>query len=148
MTRIKIISILSAIALLLVVAFFVSHKKSHAFVTIGTATYEVTLAETELEQGRGLGGRAQLASSEGMLFIFQNPDRYSFWMKDMLFPIDIIWADAEKNIIFMKENALPDDYPNTYVPDKQALYVLEISSGEIARNHFALGEKMYVAEAK
>ena len=52
------------------------------------------LAATNEEKRRGLSGRNGLEENEGMLFVFEEPGFYSFWMKDMLFPIDIIWISV------------------------------------------------------
>lgn len=54
-------------------------------------TVRVSVADTHATREKGLSGRAPLASDEGMLFIFEQEDRYAFWMKDMRFAIDIIW---------------------------------------------------------
>ena len=61
-------------------------------------------------------------------------------MKDMNFPIDIIWFNDEMKIVFIQENALPSDYPKTYTPDKDALYVLEVVAGYAKNNHLKVGD--------
>lgn len=147
MTRIKALLLiaLTGLVVLLLVRQVVRYGTT---VSVGEKTYQVVVSRSEFEHNRGLSGRTSLDLDTGMLFIFRTPDRYSFWMKDMLFPIDIVWADKDKSIIFMKENARPEDYPSLYTPEKEALYVLEISSGEIARNNFALGQKINISIAK
>jgi len=72
-------------------------KKSYAkliFPNGRVVTAEI--AKTEEERARGLMFRDRLGENEGMLFIFEEPDFYSFWMKNMKFPIDIIWLSEEK----------------------------------------------------
>ena len=63
-------------------------------VRIGNATFTVELAITTSTQARGLSGRQSLADGAGMLFPFTRPGVQSFWMKDMNFPIDIIWIGS------------------------------------------------------
>src|SRR5918992_1579604 len=59
-------------------------------VTIGDASFVVELAVTPQERAQGLSGRPGLAPGTGMLFIFGTEDLYSFWMKDMRFPLDMV----------------------------------------------------------
>src|SRR3989338_3180334 len=61
------------------------------YVKIVGQNIKVDLALTMLEQAQGLSGREVLGENEGMLFVFDTPGKYSFWMKDMKFAIDIIW---------------------------------------------------------
>ena len=75
-------------------------------ITIGDATITAEIANTEAERSSGLGGRDELSTHEGMLFIFDAPTLPSFWMKDMKFPIDIVWIRAQK-IIGFAENVDP-----------------------------------------
>ena len=99
-------------------------------VIVGGKTFFVELAKTEVEQNRGLSLHVPLLDNRGMLFVFQKPDLYGFWMKDMLFPLDIIWIDGELRIIHIEKSILPDTYPKTFYPESKSLYVLEISAGQ------------------
>ena len=65
-------------------------------VTIGNTIFSVEVASTTIEQARGLSGRAGLKNNEGMLFLFNSAGVQNFWMKDMNFPIDIIWIGGGK----------------------------------------------------
>src|SRR3989338_5701660 len=66
-------------------------SKEVSLAKIGDQAVRVTVADTPESRERGLSGRDGLASDEGMLFVFQNDGYHTFWMKDMLFSIDIIW---------------------------------------------------------
>jgi uncharacterized membrane protein (UPF0127 family) len=105
-------------------------------VTIGDASFVVELAVTPQERAQGLSGRPGLAPGTGMLFIFGTEDLYSFWMKDMRFPLDLVWISAECAVVDITEDAPPPapgqttaDLP-TYRPSEPAQYVLEINAGE------------------
>src|SRR5216683_4936930 len=65
-------------------------------VTIDNRTFSVEVATTSAQQQLGLSGRGGLAQDQGMLFIFKTADRYPFWMKDMKFPLDIIFINNNK----------------------------------------------------
>src|ERR671921_2143509 len=67
----------------------------------------VSLAETPEQQAKGLSIKNTLNENEGMLFIFDTPKEYSFWMKDMKFPIDIIWISSDNKIVHIEKNLQP-----------------------------------------
>ena len=109
---------------------------------------KVELALTPEEQTQGFSGRSGLGENEGMLFVFDTPGKYGFWMKDMLFPIDMIWLAPpssggvnELQIVFIKKNATPESYPETFVPDQDARYVLEVPAGFSERNDLQVGDR-------
>ena len=104
-------------------------------VKIGGVSVAVELALNPASQAQGLSGRNQLGKNEGMLFVFDRPDQYAFWMKDMNFPIDIIWIGEDLQIVYIKKNAAPESYPETFTPEIKAKYVLEVISGFSEKNN-------------
>lgn len=94
---------------------------------------EVQLAKTELARERGLGGKICLGDKQGMLFQFNQPGNYPFWMKDMRFPIDIVWISTNHRVVGVAANVLPSSYPKTYVSQQPAQDVLELDAGQAAR---------------
>lgn len=98
-------------------------------VRIGDAEVMAELAVTPHEKSEGLSGREALSAGEGMFFVFEGPRRYSFWMKDMSFAIDIIWIDENKEVIDITYDARPDSYPFQFQPRYPAQYALEVKSG-------------------
>jgi len=121
-------------------------------VEIGGQSVQVDLALTEAEQAQGLSGRQSLLEDEGMLFVFDKPGNYLFWMKDMNFPIDIIWlapsegGDVSKvKVDYIKKNADPKLFPETYGPgdnDLNAKYVLEVTAGFADKNNLKDGDSV------
>ena len=103
-------------------------------VTVGSATVTVVVADTEALRTQGLSGKRSLAANEGMLFIFENPGVYGFWMKDMYFPIDIIWIDTNWKVSDISPGVDPNTYPQAFFPKKPVRYVLEVPSG-FAKEH-------------
>ena len=110
--------------------------------TIGDATITVEKADTEAARERGLSGRASLAPDTGMLFVFEYSQIRGFWMKDMRFPIDIVWADETGKVVTIAENLSPDSYPQTFYPTSSALYVLEVPAGFVKAHGIAVGDIM------
>lgn len=106
-------------------------------VIIGGNTVYVDIARTPQEQQRGLSGRANLPKDHGMLFIFRTKGYYPFWMKDMRFPIDIIWI-ADNQVVLVSPHLpapLPDQsYLPTVAASEPVNYVLEVPS-DFAKHH-------------
>jgi uncharacterized protein len=102
--------------------------------------YQVELALDEISQAEGLMYRDELLDGHGMLFVFDSTDKHSFWMKNTKMPLDIIWLDKNKQVVYIKENAEPCRASCPSIkPDKSAKYVLEINGGEAATQGIAVG---------
>ena len=112
------------------------------YVRIAGQEIKVDLAITPAEQEQGLSGRSALAEDEGMLFVFNQPGKYLFWMKDMNFAIDMIWITEDMSVVYIKKNALPELYPETYGPDTPALYVLEVPAGFSDKHNLKVGDRV------
>ncbi len=91
----------------------------------------------------GLGGRESLAKDTGMLFAFESEAKHSFWMKNVKFPLDIIWLDKDKKVVHFVKNAQPDTGGalEIYTPPQKAYYVLEVNGGMIDEFGLNLGNK-------
>lgn len=120
---------------------------------IGNKTYKLIIAKTDAERIKGLSGRASLAEAEGMLFTFSKKDIYSFWMKDMRFPIDILFISDDK-IVDLVENAQApekDQDPSTlpvYKSSEPANMVLEVNANEISKNKIKKGDTVVLTGVK
>ena len=105
------------------------------------------IADSPTERTQGLSDRPSLPDDSGMLFIFDEPGYYSFWMKNMLFPIDIIWLDENWRIVKIDENILPETYPALLDPPSPVKYVLEINAGKARELELELGERISLPAA-
>lgn len=117
----------------------------------GQFSYDVELALTEAERSKGLSNRESLAPNTGMLFIFDTPGEYGFWMKDTLIPLDMIWISESKHIVHIEKNVQPSSYPTSFSNELNsedgsdaALYVLELSADEAEKNLFAIGDEVQI----
>ncbi len=117
-----------------------SYKKEQ--VLIKSALYVGYIADTQEKREKGLGDKAFLPSNTSMLFKFEDPDTYGIWMKDMRFPIDIIWLDKNKTIVNLISDVDPSSYPHVYYPPKESLYVLEVRAGLIKDKGLKLGDEI------
>lgn len=121
--------------------FAVSPQKIvSAEVVLGGEKIKVNIADTPALHARGLSGVKKLNPGEGMLFIFPSPGFYGFWMKAMSIQIDIIWFDANREIVDVWENATPSSYPEIRIPVKEAMYVLEVEAGFSAKHTLKKGD--------
>ncbi len=105
---------------------------------LGNLPLKVEIARTDAERRLGLGGRISLEQDQGMLFVFDRPQRLEFWMKDMHFPLDMIWLDQNFMIVDISKDVRPDTYPQTFSPKIPAQYVLEVNAG--VSDSFGIGE--------
>ena len=117
-------------------------------ISINGASIIVELATTDAQRMQGLSGRASLADGRGMLFVFPQPSTDGFWMKDMNFALDIIWADRAGIITTIASNVSPDTYktvpPQHFSPTMPSSYVLEVPAGFAAAHGIAVGSKIVV----
>lgn len=104
--------------------------------------FNVLLSDTDELRQKGLGGRQSIDTDDVMLFVFNNDAKHFFWMKDMLFPIDIVWLDKEKKVIFIEQNVAPETYPKAFGPQVDSRYVLEFQAGTIKREKISLDDQV------
>lgn len=74
-----------------------------------------------------------------MLFIFPVSDRYGFWMKDTLVPLDIFWLDDKGQVVSIAKDVAPSSFPNVFYPTAPARYVLETAAGFAEAHAIATG---------
>lgn len=131
----------------LMVAVFVYQKIAgpivpHAIVEIGSERLIVEVARTPAARAQGLSGRDRLPR-DGMLFIMDSPGRHGFWMKDMKFPIDIIWLRTGRIVDiaqFVQPPASSGESPEVYYPRSNVDAVLELGAGFSADHHLQISE--------
>jgi len=134
-------------------AFFVMGNRGNPraikYVKLGGQSVRVDLALSKEAQEKGLAGKDSLDENEGMLFVFSYPATRYFWMKDMNFPIDIIWLvpseggeEKEAKVIYIKKNASPETPLLTFGPDSPSKYVLEVAAGFLDKNNLKEGDSV------
>ena len=102
----------------------------------------IEIADSESEREKGLMFRESLAKNSGMLFVFEKEEKYSFWMKNTLTALDIIWINEDKKIVDVFENAQPckTEHCPIMTPKENALYVIEANSGFVKENNVKIGQ--------
>lgn len=127
----KIIFIIIILILVIGITFAVYEYRGRNRVCFKDNCFEVELAKTDEERMLGLMFRKSLGQNRGMLFIFPEEGIYSFWMKNTRIPLDIIWINENKDVVFISEHTQPckEDFCPSITPPEKAKYVLEINGG-------------------
>jgi uncharacterized membrane protein (UPF0127 family) len=120
---------------------------------IDSAAFTVEIASSALEQTRGLSFRPSLGANDGMLFIFATGSVQSFWMKDMNFPLDMIWISG--NTVDGFAQNVPAPAPGTalwnlpvYVSPANTDKVLEVNAGTVAKYNIKVGDVVMIGVIK
>ena len=107
----------------------------------GQANFSVEIADDERERAIGLMHRQSLAKGSGMLFAYKTPTQLSFWMRNTLIPLDLIFIDKSGRVTRIHHNAQPLD--ETQIPSNgKVLAVLEINGGLSQRYGISLGSEV------
>lgn len=122
--------------------------QENAEVCLQEHCFQVETASTPVAREAGLMFRENLSDNEGMLFIFPKEDTYSFWMKNTLLALDIIWIDSQGNVVFMSKQAQPceteQEQCEVITPTKPAKYVLEIKAGQAENIGLDVGDVLTI----
>lgn len=129
---------LSLLALLLVLSYRAQASENCTAeqslrVRVGAQTFNVDVAISPQERERGLSGRKSLTAGSGLWFVFPWPEQYGFWMRDMHFPLDLVWVGPTRQVLGAVTLPPCADEPcHIYHPPGPVAYVLEINAGEFA----------------
>lgn len=150
--KLKIFFIFFLILFLILIFYFrlkFFQEKDKVKIQIGSQNIIAYVAFSEEEKRKGLSGKSGLGENEGMLFVFEKPGKYGFWMKDMLFPIDIVWI-KNKKVVGWEENILPPS-PQTkeselkiYYPPQDVDLVLELPAKKSSSLNLKEGMDIFI----
>lgn len=120
-------------------------------IRIDGKTLQVQVADTSARHARGLMFQEKLPYDKGMLFVFEGEEVRSMWMLNMQFALDVIWFDADGNVVHIEENAKPcksalDTATCTYknAKEQEAKYVLEVTAGFVDKFGISDNSKMEI----
>lgn len=125
-----------------------SETTEQAIVNVNGKNLLASVASTNAQRERGLSNTHFINENNGMFFVFEEADSHGIWMKDMQFNIDIVWVDADNQIVDIEENVSPSTYPKVFSPDVPSKYVLEVMAGWVAKNHVQIGDNILVTPVK
>jgi len=113
----------------------------HGTIMVDKVPLQVQIADSEPRRIRGLMFQDQLPYDQGMIFVFEKPGLYSLWLLNMQFSLDMIWFDQDGKIVHIEKDvppcktALEITTCQSVIPDEEAVYVLEVTSGFIDHNN-------------
>lgn len=103
---------------------------------------EASVARTEKDRQQGLSGTPFLPEGVVKLFVFDSSDRWGIWMKDMQYPIDILWIDSSGVVVDIEQAASPASYPRVFTPTDSARYIIETNAGLVADKSIQVGDQV------
>jgi hypothetical protein len=138
---VRSLALIAGIALLpfAVIYFAIQSQYKTTPISVGKIKINVQIATSSQEKSRGLCCRDSLPKNSGMLFVYDQPGNYQFWMKDTRIPLDIYWLDSSKKIVHIAHSVQPSSYPKSFGTAVPSKYVLETNAGFAARNHITVG---------
>ena len=141
-----LIQVAVTLGILIGIACADSNEPSGPAVTVGSSWFTVEIAATSQERSRGLSGRESLPDLSGMLFVYDSARTPSFWMKEMLIPLDFVWIGEDCSVVDLHTDVPPPppgtstgSLPN-YRPSSPVRYVLEINAGDVAELGIEVGD--------
>lgn len=105
------------------------------------ATIDIEIAQDELERETGLMYREKMAENQGMLFVFDDSDVRSFWMKNTLISLDMIFVNEKDEIITIRKHTTPLS-EQSYVSTGPAKYVIEVNAGFTDKHQITVGDRI------
>jgi uncharacterized membrane protein (UPF0127 family) len=109
----------------------------------GVSTVQVEAARTLAEQEKGLMDRASMDEDRGMIFIFSGDYPRSFWMKDTILPLDMVFANSRLEIVDINHNATPYS-ESVFTSRAGCKYVIEVNGGYCLRHNVGIGDKIKI----
>jgi len=151
MKKLVIVYVVLIIAVILLAVFKFGGKVPNislfggAQADVNGTKINLTVVKSDNDKQKGLSGRKSLDNNQGMLFVWDKKGIYPFWMKGMLFSIDIIYIN-DTNVVYVVENAAAPtgqaQILTVYKPDAAANYVLEVNAGTAERLKIKKGTKI------
>ena len=157
-----IVKIGIATAALIVVFFFIlnncddesSEMRYYKFNKEGELTFvdsigspiikiDIEIVDNDYERQLGLMNRQSMEEMQGMLFLFPQEEIQSFWMRNTLFSLDMLFINSNKEIVTIHKNTIPLSTKESYRSTEPAIYVLEVNAGFCERHNVKLGDKIY-----
>lgn len=126
---------------------------TQTYIMINGTKIKIEIADSPAKRAKGLGDRISIASDSGILFSFPQVGNYSFWMKGMKFPIDIIWINGVKVVDLIKGAAppppgAPDQEIPIYLSNQPFDRTLEVNSGFADSHQIKVGDQIQIVEGR
>lgn len=106
----------------------------HTTLHLGDGIFTAQVAKTQAARDKGLTNTPSLNVDNAMIFVYDTDGKWPINMKDMNFPIDIVWLNKDKQVVYIVKNVPPESYPyEQFVPKDDARYVVELAAGVVGQ---------------
>lgn len=136
---------LIALVLALVVAatsyVLLPQLQPHTTLHLGDGVFMAQVAKSQDERDKALSGTHSLGSDQAMLLMYQSDNKWPISMQYISYPIDIVWLNKDKQVVYIVKNASPDSYPyETFASKEDARYVVELAAGTVDVKSITIGK--------
>lgn len=137
---------LIALVLLLVAAAAVyvlwPQLQPHTDLHLGDGVFTARVAKTQEERAQALSGTHSLGNEQAMILVYDTDGKWPISMKGMKYPIDIVWLDKDKKVVYIVKNATPESYPyEVFTPKEDARYVIQVVAGTTGKKSVTINGK-------
>ncbi len=137
----KVVFILVFVFLGVLSVYILIDDSDRATICLNRGCFSVEIVQTPETRIQGLSFRESLGGDEGMLFVFEESGNYSFWMKDMKFPLDIIWINENFEVVYIEQGVpVCEGFCEIYSSPYDSKYVLEVQSGIVKKKNIFIGD--------
>lgn len=117
-------------------------------IQINETKLKIEVADTELEREEGLMNRTSMPQDQGMIFIFDSEQVITFWMKNTLIPLDIIFINSNGEIVNIAKNTKVNQTTELYSSERPMLYAIEVNAGWTTSNNVKIGDIVDLSNIK
>ncbi|MDK2899329.1 MAG: uncharacterized protein PWQ10_516 [Patescibacteria group bacterium] len=142
--RMGVILIISGILIAVFLSFFFIFlpiiTKPKVSLWLGDSLFSADVVIDETGRNKGLSGVTKVDPNAALLMVFPHESKWGIWMKDMKIPIDIVWLDKNKKVIYIEKNVSPSvSDSEIFEPKSLAKYVIEIPAGMVDKSAIRVG---------
>jgi uncharacterized membrane protein (UPF0127 family) len=113
--------------------------QSHTTLHLGDGVFTARVAKTQSEREQGLSGTHSLGQDQAMILVYDQDGKWPISMKSMKYPLDIVWLNKQKEVVYIVKNATPESYPyEVFTPKDDARYIVELVAGMTAKKAIAI----------
>lgn len=114
------------------IAYMFMNFQPRVELRLGSGIFKAKVAATQSARELGLSGVDKLSADEGLIMVFPSDSTWNIWMSGMKVPIDIVWLDSQKKVVYIVRNADPELHEDkVFVPLNPARYVVELPAGSV-----------------
>jgi uncharacterized membrane protein (UPF0127 family) len=131
-----IVTIIGGVLLVIIVTFIIfilpNMMQPTTYLQLGDGVFRAKLATNETDRTNGLSGVTKLDSDQALLMVFPDQEKWEIGIKNIQIPVDIVWLNSGKKVIYIVKNVLPEDSASdSFSPKLSAKYVVELPAGTV-----------------